>query len=187
VAIQQSSAKELLDSAEKARRKTRSILSSNWFPMILFGVLALASVPVNQIWSPIAMAALWLVGAPLATLATGLWYRTRESEAGVSVIPLPYALTAIGIIAGCIVFGIVGRGGVISYAGPITVIGLGYVGFAVLDRSVMGAMFGAAMAAAGIVVFAFRPSHAYAVTMLLFGCGAVFLGLWNLLHVKRVS
>jgi hypothetical protein len=185
MAIEQSSDKQLLDSVETARRHTRSVLSTNWFPMIVFGVLALVSVPVNQIWSWPAMAALWILGAPIAGIATGIWYRSRANETGVSVNPIPYVVTAIAIFVGCIAFGVAGRGDALSYAGPVMVIGLGYVAFAVFDKSPLDAVFGAATAALGVGVVALRPSHAYAVTMLFFGTGAVLLGLWNLLQSRR--
>jgi hypothetical protein len=153
--------------------------------MILFGTLALTSVPVAEFWSPTAMEALWLFGAPLAVLATGLWYRAREIEIGVSVNPWPYVATAAAIIVGCTALGIAGRGGRISYVGPLFVIGLGYLVFARLDRSPVGAIFGAAMAAAAVVAFALKPPHTYEVTMLPFGAGALLLGLWNLMRSKR--
>ena len=99
--LEQSHAKSLLTAAEGARAHTRSVLSANWFPMILFGVLALVSVPVAEFWSWTAVAAYWLVSAPLATLATALWYRSRAIEMGVSVNPWPYVVTAVVIVVGC--------------------------------------------------------------------------------------
>lgn len=185
MALEHSRARELLASAEGARRQTRFVLGANWFPMILFGTLALASVPVAEFWSSTAMEALWLFGAPLAALATSLWYRGREIEIGVSVNPWPYVVTAAAIIVGCAALGIAGRGGRISYTGPLFVIGLGYLVFARLDRSPAGAIFGAAMTAAAIVAYALQPPHLYVVTMLPFGTGALLLGLWNLISVKR--
>ena len=185
MALERSSDKQLLDSVDSARRRTRSVLSTNWFPMMLFGLLALVSVPVYQIWSWQAMAALWMVGAPVAGIATGRWYRSRANSIGISVNPVPYVITALAIFVGCIAFGIAGHGDALSYAGPIMVIGLGYVAFAVVDKSLLDAVFGAATAAVGIAVLALRPSHAYAVTMLFFGIGAVLLGLRNLLQARR--
>jgi hypothetical protein len=185
--LEQSQAKTLLTAAEGARERTRSVLSTNWFPMILFGVLALVSIPVAEFWSGTAVAALWLVGSPLATLATALWYRGRAIEIGVSAKPWPYVVTAVGIVVGCMATGIAGRGGPISYAGPLLVIGLGYLVFGRLDRSLLGAGFGAAMATVAIIVFALKPQHAYTLTMLPFGAGSVLLGLWNLLQVRRTD
>jgi hypothetical protein len=185
MALEQSRSKELLAAAEGARRQTRSILSANWFPLILFGTLALVSVPVAEYWSATAMKALWLFGAPLAALATSLWYRGRALETGVSGSAWPYLVTAIAIIVGCSALGIAGRGGRVSYAGPLCVIGVGYLVFARLDRSSMGALLGAAMVSVGVVTFILSPAHIYALTMLPFGAGSVLLGLWNLVQVKR--
>jgi hypothetical protein len=185
--LDRSQAKALLASTEGARAQTRSVLSANWFPMILFGLLALVSIPVTEFWSSTAMAALWLIGAPLGTLATALWYRSRTIEIGVSVNPWPYAVTAVAIIVGCTVTGIFGGGGPISYAGPLFVIGLGYFAFGRLDRSLLGAGFGAAMAIVAIIVFAVKPQHVYALTMLAFGAGSLLLGSWNLLQARRTD
>jgi hypothetical protein len=183
--FEHSQAKALLTAAEGARARTRSVLSANWFPMILFGALALVSVPVAEFWSWKAMAGVWLVGAPLATLATALWYRGRAFEIGVSVNPWPYVVTAVAIVVGCTAAGMAGRGGALSYAGPLFVIGLGYLVFGRLDRSLLGTGLGAAMAIVAIIVFALKPQHAYALTMLSFGAGSMLLGLWNLVQVRR--
>jgi hypothetical protein len=183
----QSQAKTLLTAAEGARERTRSVLSTNWFPMILFGVLALVSIPVAEFWSGTAVAVLWLVGASLGTVATASWYRGRAIEIGVSAQPWPYVVTAVGIVVGCMATGIAGHGGPVSYAGPLLVIGLGYLVFGRLDRSLLGSGFGAAMATVAIIVFAVRPQHAYTLTMLAFGAGSVLLGLWNLLQVRRTN
>jgi hypothetical protein len=185
--LEQSQAKALLTAAEGARARTRSVLSANWFPMIVFGMLALVSVPVAEFWSWTAEAALWLIGAPLATVATALWYRSRAIKIGVSVNPWPYVVTAVAIMVGCTATGIAGRGGPVSYAGPLLVIGLGYLVFGRLDRSLVGAAFGAAMAIVAIIVFALKPQHLYALTMLPFGAGSVLLGLWNLLQARRTN
>lgn len=185
--LDQSQAKALLTTTEGARAQTRSVLSANWFPMILFGVLALVSVPVAEFWTWTAVAALWLVGAPLATLATALWYRSRAIEIGVSVNPWPYMVTAIAIGVGCTATGMAGRGGPVSYAGPLLVIGLGYLVFGRLDRNLIGAGFGVAMATVAILVFALKPQHVYTLTMLPFGAGSALLGWWNLLQARRTN
>jgi hypothetical protein len=185
--LEQSQAKILLTAAEGARDRTRSVLSANWFPTILFGVLALVSVPVAEFWSWTALATLWLVGAPLATLATGLWYRSRAIEIGISVNPWRYVATAVAIVVGCTATGMAGRGGPVSYAGPLFVIGLGYLIFGRLDRSLLGAAFGAAMAIIAIIVFALKPQHIYTLTMLPFGAGSVLLGLWNLVQARPTN
>ena len=185
--LDQSDAKTLLTVAAGARAQTRAVLSANWFPMILFGVLALVSIPVAEFWSGMAVAALWLVGAPLGTVATALWYRSRAIEIGVSVNPWPYVITAVAIVVGCTATGMAGRGGPVSYAGPLLVIGLGYLVFGRLDRSLLGAGFGVAMATVAIIVFAIKPEHVYTLTMLAFGAGSVLLGWRNLLQDRRTN
>ena len=187
VVLDRSQAQQLFTATEEARRQTRSVVTTNWFPMVLFGTLAVVSVPVAVYWSPTAMEALWLFGAPLAGLATALWYRGRDIQIGLSVNPWPYVVTAVAIIIGCSATGIAGRGGPVSYAGPLFVIGVGYLVFGRLDRSRAGAALGAALAVTAIFVFALKPSHVYALTMLPFGVGSILLGLWNLLQAKRTG
>lgn len=178
--LDESQARSLISAAEDARKHSRAVVGANWFPMILFGTLALVSVPVAVFWSLTAMEALWLVGAPLAALATALWYRGREIETGLSANPWPYVATAVAIIVACTATGIAGRGGPLSYAGPLFAIGVGYLVFARLDRSRAGAVLGAALVVGAILVIALRPSNAYAATMLPFGVGSILLGFWNL-------
>lgn len=185
MAVERSQAEELLAAADAARRRARSALAAHWFPMILFGAVALASVLLFELWSWMAMAALWVVGAPLASIATGLWYSKRSQQVGVGSNPWPYVAVAIALIVGCIALGWGGHGGPISYAGPLFLIGLAYLIFARLYRSRAVAVLAAAMVIAAVVVYAVRPAHAYALTIGPFGAGSVLLGLWNLLQGKR--
>jgi len=108
-------------------------------------------------------------------------------EIGVSVNPWPYLATAVAIVVGCTATGMAGRGGPVSYAGPLLFIGLGYLVFGRLDRSLLGAGFGAAMTTVAIIVFALKPQHVYTLTMVPFGAGSLLLGLWNLLQARRTN
>src|SRR2546425_9666203 len=109
MALERSSDKQLVESVESARRRTRSVLSTNWFPMILFGLLALVSVAVYQVWSWRAMAALWVVGAPIAGLATGFWDRRRGKEVGRPGHPRSDTVTLLRVFRGPLALGIAGR------------------------------------------------------------------------------
>ncbi len=185
MAIDLPQAEELLAAAEGARRQARSSLASHWFPMILFGALSLASVFVLEFWSWVAMAALWVVGAPLGSIATSLWYARRYQQVGVRSKAWPYVGVAMALIVGCIAFGWAGEGGPLSYAGPLFLIGLAYLFFARLYRSWAVAVLAAAMVVAAVVVYTVRPAHAYALTIGPFGAGSVLLGLWNFLQAER--
>jgi hypothetical protein len=185
--MQTSDADRLLGATNAAGRRTRSILAANSFPMVLFGVLALASALVAEAWSWPAIAVLWLVGAPLASLATGLWYRNRELEHGVAANASPFIATAVCIVVGATALGIAGRGGPLSYAGPLLVIGLGYLVFARLERSVPVAALAACVLVSAIALALLRPPHAYTLGVLVFGCGSVLLGVVSLVRERRIG
>jgi hypothetical protein len=185
--MQTSDADRLLGVTHAAGRQTRSILAANSFPLILFGVLALASAPVAEVWSWPAIAVLWLVGAPLASVATGLWYRSRELELGVAANASPFIATAACIVVGATALGIAGRGGPLSYAGPLFVIGLGYLVFARLERSAPVASLAACVLVSAIALALLRPPHAYTIGVLVFGGGSVLLGVVSLVRERRIS
>ncbi len=185
--MQTSDTDRLLGATHAAGRRTRSILAANSFPMILFGVLALASAPVAEVWSWPAIAVLWLVGAPLASVATGLWYRSRELEHGVAANAWPFIATAAGILVGATALGIAGRGGALSDAGPLFVIGLGYLVFARLERSVPVAAMAGGVLVSAIALALLRPAHAYTVGVVIFGVGSVLIGVVSLVSERRID
>lgn len=185
--MQISDADRLLQATHAAGRRTRSILAANSFPMILFGVLALASAPVAEAWSWPAIAVLWLVGAPLASVATGLWYRSRELEHGIAANAWPFIATAAGIVVGATALGIAGRGGALSYAGPLFVIGLGYLVFARLERSVLVAAMAIGVLVSATALALVRPAHAYTVGVAIFGLGSVLIGVVSLVRERRID
>ena len=177
----------LLGATHAAGRRTRSILAANSFPMILFGVLAIASAPVAEAWSWPAIAVLWLVGAPLASVATGLWYRSRELEHGVAANAWPFIATAAGIAVGATVLGFAGRGRVLSYAGPLLVIGLGYLVFARLERSALVAAMAVGVLVSAIALALLRPAHAYTAGVVIFGVGSLLIGVVSLVSERRID
>jgi hypothetical protein len=185
--MQASESDRLLGTTREAGRRTRSILAANSFPMILFGALALGSAPVAEVWPGPAVAVWWLVGAPLASVATGLWYRGRELEHGVAANAWPFIATAIGIIVGATALGILGRESALSYAGPLFVIGLGYLVFARLERSVAAAVLAIGVLVSAIALALLRPSHAYTIGVVIFGVGSVLTGVMSLVRERRMD
>jgi hypothetical protein len=185
--MQTSEADRLLRTTQAAGQRTRSILAANSFPLILFGVLALASAPVAEAWSWPAIAVLWLVGAPLASVATGLWYRSRELEHGVAAVAWPFIATAVSIVVGATALGIAGRGSALSYAGPLFVIGLGYLVFARLERSAPVAGLGVGVLVSALALVLLRPPHAYTIGVLVFGIGSVLLGVMSLVRERSID
>jgi hypothetical protein len=185
--MQASESDRLLGTTRAAGRRTRSILAANSFPMILFGSLALGSAVVAEGWPGPAVAVWWLVGAPLASLATALWYRSRELEHGVAANAWPFIATGIGIIVGATALGFLGRDGALGYAGPLFVIGFGYLLFARLERSVPAAAMAVGVLVAAIALALLRPAHAYTIGVVIFGVGSVLTGVMSLVRERRID
>lgn len=185
--MQTSDADRLLGTTQAAGRRTRSILGANSFPLILFGVLALVSAAVAERWPGPAVAVLWLVGAPLASVATALWYRSRELKNGVAAVAWPFIATAVGIVVGATALGIAGGGSAVGYAGPLFVIGLGYLVFARLERSVPVGVLAACVLVGAVALALLKPAHAYTIGVVVFGAGSVLLGAMSLVRERRID
>jgi hypothetical protein len=185
--MQTSETDQLLGATRAASRRTRSILAANSFPMILFGLLALGSAPVVEVWPGPAVVVWWLVGAPLASVATALWYRRREMEHGVAANAWPFIATAIGIIVGATALGILGRDSALGFAGPLFVIGAGYLVFARLERSVPVAAMAIGVLVCAIALAVLKPAHAYTIGVVIFGVGSVLIGLVSLARERRID
>lgn len=171
-------------SAEQARRRARVALGAYWLPLILFGMLTLASAGVTEVAPGLAVGLLWAVGAPLATIATALWYRSRTAELGIGADPRPYGLTAIGILVAAFALGALGRGSITSYAGPLLAVGLGYLVFARLQQSLALLVAAGATIALGVGLFLVHPAHAYSFVAAGLGAGAIVLGIANWLQER---
>lgn len=178
-------AEGLAAATDEARRRARLLLSVFWLPLILFGALTVASAAVTEVAPGPAVGLLWAIGAPLATIATALWYRGRTVELGIGDDPRPYVLTAVGILVTAFALGAIGRGSVTSYAGPLLMVGLGYLVFARLQRSLALTIAAGVTIALAAGLFLYHPSHAYAVVAATLGVGAVLLGIANRLQVRR--
>jgi hypothetical protein len=185
--MQASETDQLLGATKAAGRRTRSILAANSFPMILFGLLALGSAPVAEVWPGPAVMIWWLVGSPLASVATALWYRSREVELGVAANAWPFIATGIGIIVGAIALGYLGRDGALGYAGPLFVIGLGYLVFARLERSVPVAAMAVGVVVSAIALALLKPAHGYTIGVVIFGVGSVLIGVMSLVRERRID
>ena len=101
--MQTSDADRLLGATRAAGRRTHSILAANSFPMILFGVLALASAPVAEAWSWPAIAVLWLVGSAgfsFYVARFSSYDKTYGSLGAVVILLMWFYVTAYIILAG---------------------------------------------------------------------------------------
>lgn len=101
---------ELLDDVQRLRRRTRAAVQGAWFPLVVFGVVTLATIPLYRrpfdyprgggfhagpyvtpyyaglpgARSQVAAFAFWLVAAPVGYALCALWYRRRAQRLGLS-------------------------------------------------------------------------------------------------------
>jgi hypothetical protein len=172
------SAEHLIETLESDRRRARGLLASFWFPLILFGAVAMGSAVVIALAPGVAIAVYWAVAAPAGSVITAIWYRSRHLRVGLGANPWPYILLAITIIVGCFAVGLLGRGSALSFSGPMLVIGVGYLGYSWLERSPLVAVVAMLHAAAGVLLYLVRIPHGFALATALLGLLWVALGLW---------
>src|SRR4051794_41928922 len=73
-----------LQEVEAVRRRTRAAVHPAWFPMLVFGLLGLASIPFGFIGSGLGTALFWLVASPAGGIATSRYYREQARTVGVA-------------------------------------------------------------------------------------------------------
>jgi hypothetical protein len=179
--------REVEGTVEEARRRARLLISDYWLPNVFFGATALVAAALLEKGLVLAMVVLWTVAGPIGMLLTGLYYVRKERAIGVARTPWPYALTGIGIFVGCMATGFLGRGQLLSYVGPLVVIGLGYLVFAWLERKLGIAVVGALTALLGVSLLLVSRGHAYSLVLAFFGAAALVVGVWNGFQIRRVA
>jgi hypothetical protein len=105
-----------------------------WFPLVLFGLLVLASAPLYAspvAANPAAVAIFWLVAGPLGYLATGGFYWAWSRRHAVAMSPLAYVVTGLGLVALLVVTTWVG---IMAFRGLGQLIAVA-IGLVVLARS----------------------------------------------------
>lgn len=123
---------EALREIEQLRNRTHQQLDAFWFPLMLFGALAVVSSFVGAVYGGFAAGMFWLVAGPLGGIATGFYYDKRESRLGVESNPVPWIATSVGVMVGCFVTGFAGGSlelPVLSTLGPLLTISVGYLVF----------------------------------------------------------
>ena len=179
--------REVEGTVEQTRRRTRSLISDYWLPNVFFGATALVAAVLLERGLVLAMVVLWSVAGPIGLLVTAAYYARKERTLGVARTAWPYALTGIGIFVGCMAAGFIGRGQLLSYAGPMVVIGLGYLVFAWLERKVGIAVVGALTVLLGASLLLVSPGHAYSLVLACFGTAALVIGAWNGIQIRRMA
>lgn len=172
----------LLNDVERLRRRTRADLRATWFPLVLFGVLSMASAAVAWRFGPSALGLFWAMAAPVGSVATGVYYSRREHRMGLEAPVAPYVIVAGVIIVGAFVTG--GLGGAlgataVSVFGPPLWISAGYLLFARLARSRGLAAVAVALATLTVAtgVAKMQPDQAAWILSLAYGAAFLVTGL----------
>lgn len=185
--MQRANAEHLIGEVEEQRRRARKALGAYWFPLVVFGAFALIVALTLELGASPAILALWFVAGPVGIVATSIYYGRRARRIGLSSPPLPYIVTGVvlGVSAGLL--GWLGRDGPLGYAGPLLVIGAGYLVFAWLQRSRLAGAFALMLMAAAISLYLLQPPHALSLSLGLFGLGSLLVGAWNLRQVTSTA
>lgn len=156
----------MLQEITTVRRRTRGVLRSFWFPLVVFGPLMLISGALALVTDGPVTGLFWAVAGPLGSVAVCLHYRKRESRLGLSSSPLPYVLVMVAMLAGAFALPALTSGelrGVVS----LFAIAAGYLALAALDREPWLAGLGLALALVPLALLAAAPGMAAA------GSGAI--------------
>jgi len=162
-----------LRQVDQVRERTRAAVHPAWFPLIVFGVLGLASIPFSFIGEGAGIGLFWLVAGPSGGFATARYYRNRAISLGVGMRGRAYMALGIALFLSAWVAGFITE----SAAGPMLAVAVGYLGFARLDRSWPVAAVAAALGVAAVVVAVVDPDHGDVVLAAVFGLAFTTTGL----------
>lgn len=186
----QQDAVALLADTHSIRDRTRASMQALWFPLVLFGLLSLASAGVSWRSGGEALGIFWLIAAPVGIVATSIYYRRSEHRIGLETPVLPAVVGVAVIIIGC--FGTGFLGGALdaprlSAAGPPLAISAGYLIFAWVNRRAWLAATAFALAALDVALVAAGASADTMATVLSAAYGTAFLVIGLVELVRRRS
>jgi hypothetical protein len=173
-------AKQLVGDVEKQRGRARKALGVFWFPLVVFGGIALFGALVTATAAPPAIFAVWIVAWPVGMVATAIYYSQRAHRIGLSAPPLPFIVTGLCLGLGAGLLGFLGHETRLGYAGPLFVIGAGYLAFAWLQRSLLEGALALALVLAAVFFSVVQPPHAASLSLAFFGLASLLVGVWNL-------
>jgi hypothetical protein len=185
--MERANAQQLIGEVENQRGRARKALGGYWLPLVLYGGLALVAALTLELGAPERILALWIVAAPAGIVATSIYYGRRAHRIGLSSPPVPFILTGLGIAVGASLLGWLGRDSAIGYAGPMLVIGAGYLVFAWLQRSRLAGAFAVALVVAAVCFYLIHPPHGPSLSLAFLGLGSLLVGAWNLRQVASAA
>lgn len=162
------------------RERTRSDLSSYWYPLVLFGALTVLSTPFFWLWDGGGVGLFWLAAAPAGSVAVGRYYRRRALSSGVARSPRAHIITAYGLIVACFALGFgggIGGQDDIAGFGPPLAIAAAYVIFAWLESSALLALVACLLGGLTIALATADVAAAPQILALVYGLGFVSVGL----------
>ena len=177
--MERANVEQLIGDVEEQRHRARKALGVYWFPLVVFGGFALIAALTLQLGAPPAILAMWIVAGPAGIVATAVYYGRRSHRIGLSAPPLPFIVTGVLIGVGASLLGWLGRDTPVGYAGPMLVIGAGYLVFAWLQRSQLAGAFALLLLVAAVGFYLIQPPHALSLSLGLFGLGSVLVGVLN--------
>ena len=167
--MDQQLAAETLERVQSVRRSARSDLRAFWFPLLVFGCVTIMSAAVVAVAGAEALAVYWPVAGTAGGVLTGWYYGRREHVLGLQGSATPYIVTAVAIMVGAMLAGVLGSewgSGLAGAVGPSMVVAAGYFVFARLERSATLAALAALMLALAVGV-AFSGMDAEPATIVL--------------------
>jgi hypothetical protein len=178
-----------LDQLAEVRRRTLEPFHSLWYPVLLYGVLCLASAPIYEL-APSAAGLYWLVAVVGGWLAISRYYARRGRSAGLG---RPSGLRKtfgwwLGVYLAVVVVCSVGAtldSPSTIVVGITAIIGIAYIVIARQAHNGVVAAAGIAIVATGIAVAASGTDHPYTITMLVMGAILSLTGLY--LHAQEQS
>jgi len=170
----------LLGELRHLEHQSKSMLSAVWFPLLVGGIVSLASGPaISLIDRTEAPAYYWAFGGPVIGIACAVFYATRRIQppAGLASVA---TVTAVVMVAGALLLGTLTSGDV-REAAPLLVIGVGLGVFGVLYRSLLVVAVGAAHLGIGWYLGVSDPADPYMVSALVTGLAGCIAGVASLL------
>lgn len=163
-----------LRQVESVRERTRAAVHPAWFPMLVFGLIGLASIPFGFIGSGLGTGLFWLVASPAGGYATSRYYRNRAMSVGVGMRGGAYIVLGLAIFVSAWVGGAVTG----SAVAPMVAVAVGYVAFARLERSWPVAAVAVLLGVVAVIVASTDPVHGDVILTLVFGLSFTATGLF---------
>lgn len=170
----------LLGELRHLEHHSQSMLTAVWFPLLVGGIVSLASGPaIALIDRPAAPAYYWAVGGPAIGIACAAFYATRRIQppAGLALVA---TVTALVMAAGALLLGTLTSGD-LRQAAPLLVIGVGLGVFGMLFHSLLVVAVGVAHLAIGCYLGVATPADPHMVAALVTGLAGCAAGVASLL------